>query len=71
MDTLITSIIMVISMAIITRVKTRNMIPPIGISHSVHSKVLVVGGDGGGSGGDSASSGAGTVIKAPTALQAL
>jgi hypothetical protein len=62
---------MVISMAIITRVKTRNIMPPIGISHSVQSELLLVGGDGGGSDGDSASSGAGTVIKAPTALQAL
>jgi hypothetical protein len=62
---------MVISMAIITSIKTRNIIPPIGISHSVQSKLLVVGGDGGGSGGDSASRGAGTVTKAPAALQAL
>jgi len=61
---------MVINMAIITSIKTRNMTPPIGISHPVQSKLLVSGG-GGGSGRDSASSGGASVEKAPTALQAL
>jgi len=61
---------MVISMAIITSVKTRNITPPMGVSHSVQSKLLLWG-SGGGSGRASASKGAGMVAKAPTALQAL
>ena len=61
---------MVINMAIITSIKTRNMMPPIGMSHSVQSELLV-GGGGGGSGGELDSSGGASVEKAPTALQAL
>ena len=59
---------MVISMAIMTRIKTRSKVPPIGISQSNQSGFSVwgvsdtepVGDDGGGS-----------VVKALTALQAL
>ena len=63
---------MVMSIIIMISRKVRSNIPPIGISQFIQSGVVGWGGGGDGSGGVGGStSGAGSVVKALTALQAL